>query len=41
MLPVFKTRDLTLLQSEIHEYGAWINLKLSKTNYRKNDYKKE
>ena len=33
---VFKTRDLTPLQGEIHEDGAWINFTLRKPNYRKN-----
>ncbi|MXN89188.1 IS1595 family transposase [Pasteurella canis] len=38
---LFKTRDLTPLQGEIHEDGAWINFKLRKTNYCKNAYKQQ
>ncbi|MCX2960148.1 IS1595 family transposase [Rodentibacter caecimuris] len=35
---LFKTRDFTPLQGEIHEDGAWINYTLRKTNFRKNTY---
>ena len=36
---LFKTRDLRLMQGEIHEDGAWINFTLRKPNYRKNNHK--
>ena len=36
---MFKTRDLCLMQGEIHEDGAWINFTLRKPNYRKNNHK--
>ncbi|XWY22571.1 IS1595 family transposase [Bisgaard Taxon 45] len=36
---LFKTRDLSPLQGEIHEDGAWINFTLRKPNFRKNRYK--
>ena len=36
---LFKTRDLTPIQGEIYEDGAWINFTLRKPNYRKNNYK--
>ena len=36
---LFKTRDLTPMQGEIHEDGAWINFTLRKPNYRKNNHK--
>ncbi|OZN25377.1 DDE transposase [Actinobacillus seminis] len=36
---LFKTRDLSPLQGEIHEDGAWINFRLRKPNFRKNRYK--
>ncbi|OBX04153.1 transposase [Gallibacterium genomosp. 3] len=36
---LFKTRDLSPLQGEIHEDGVWINFKLRKSNFRKNTHK--
>ncbi|NBI14039.1 IS1595 family transposase [[Haemophilus] felis] len=36
---LFKTRDLSPLQGEVHEDGAWINFRLRKPNFRKNRYK--
>lgn len=36
---LFKTRDLTPMQGEIHEDGVWINFTLRKPNYRKNNHK--
>ena len=36
---LFKTRDLSPMQGEIHEDGAWINFTLRKPNYRKNNHK--
>ncbi|SUB34263.1 Transposase and inactivated derivatives [[Pasteurella] mairii] len=36
---LFKTRDLSPLQGEIHEDGAWINFTLRKPNFRKNMHK--
>lgn len=36
---LFKTRDLSPLQGEIHEDGTWINFTLRKPNFRKNNYK--
>ncbi|HDR1178482.1 TPA: IS1595 family transposase [Pasteurella multocida] len=38
---LFKTRDLTPLQGEIHEDGAWINFTVRPTNFRKNRYKQK
>ncbi|WP_301099455.1 IS1595 family transposase [Otariodibacter sp.] len=38
---LFKTRDLSPLQSEIHEDGAWINFTLRKPNFRKNTQKQK
>ena len=38
---LFKTRDLTPLQGEIHEDGAWINFKLRPTNFAKNAHKQK
>ncbi|HDR1343780.1 TPA: IS1595 family transposase [Pasteurella multocida] len=38
---LFKTRDLSPLQGEIHEDGAWINFTLRKPNFRKNNYKQQ
>ncbi|MGQ0286405.1 IS1595 family transposase [Pasteurellaceae bacterium 22721_9_1] len=38
---LFKTRDLSPLQGEIHEDGAWINFTLRKPNFRKNHYKQK
>lgn len=38
---LFKTRDLTPLQGEIHEDGAWINFKLRPTNLAKNTHKQK
>lgn len=38
---LFKTRDLTPLQGEIHEDGPWINFTLRKPNFRKNNYKQK
>ncbi|MGX2975475.1 IS1595 family transposase [Ursidibacter arcticus] len=38
---LFKTRDLSPLQGEIHEDGAWINFTLRKSNFRKNNYKQQ
>ncbi|QLB21661.1 transposase [Vespertiliibacter pulmonis] len=38
---LFKTRDLSPLQGEIHEDGVWINFKQRPTNYRKNHYKQQ
>ncbi len=32
---LFKTRDLSLLSGEIHEDGCWINFKVRKKNFRK------
>lgn len=36
---LFKTRDLSPLQDEIHEDGAWVNFTLRNTNFAKNRYK--
>ena len=36
---LFKTRDLTPLQGEIHEDGTLINYKLRKANFKKNQHK--
>ena len=36
---LFKTRDLTPMQGEIHEDGMWINFTLRPTNFRKNNHK--
>ena len=36
---LFKTRELSSLQGEIHEDGARINFKLRKPNFRKNKHK--
>ncbi|ABN74043.1 IS1595 family transposase [Actinobacillus pleuropneumoniae] len=36
---LFKTRDLTPLQREIHEDGTLINYKLRKANFKKNQHK--
>ena len=38
---LFKTRDLTPLQGEIHEDGAWINFKLRPTNFAKHTHKQK
>ena len=38
---LFKTRDLTPLQGEIHEDGAWINFKLRPANFAKNAHKQK
>lgn len=38
---LFKTRDLSPLQGEIHEDGAWISFKQRPTNYRKNHYNQQ
>ncbi|HGO5855780.1 TPA: IS1595 family transposase [Mannheimia haemolytica] len=38
---LFKTRDLTPLQGEIHEDGTWINFKLRPTNFAKNAHKQK
>ncbi|MDY5106984.1 MAG: IS1595 family transposase [Actinobacillus minor] len=38
---LFKTRDLTPLQGEIHEDGTLINYKLRKANFKKNQHKQQ
>lgn len=36
---LFKTRDLSPLQGEVHQDGMWINFTLRPTNFRKNNHK--